>query len=69
MLSCFMLIYDCVEGIEVCLGSGSVPVYALLCGCMPVDGLRGGWIGEVGRDTLGREVLLGSRRREGRGGG
>jgi hypothetical protein len=63
MLSCFMLIHSCFEVIEVCLGCSSVPVYALLCGCMPVDDLRGGGVREVGGDTLGREVLLSSSAR------
>jgi hypothetical protein len=63
ILSCLMLIHSCIEDIEVCLGSTSVRLHALLRGCMPVDDLRGGGVGDVGRNTLGRKVLLGSSRR------
>jgi hypothetical protein len=63
VLSCLMLIHSCIEDIEVCLGSTSVRLHALLRGCMPVDDLRGGGVGDVGRNTLGRKVLLGSSRR------
>jgi hypothetical protein len=45
-----------------------VGVYAFLCGCMPVDDLRGSGVGEVGGDTLRGEPSLGSRRGGGRGG-
>jgi hypothetical protein len=63
ILSCLMLIHSCIEGIEVCLGNISVRLHALLCGYMPVNDLRGGGVGEEGRNTLSREMLLGSSRR------
>jgi hypothetical protein len=60
MLLCLIHIHSCFEVVDVCLGSTSVPVYALLCGCMLVNDLRGGGVREVGGNTLGRKVLLGS---------
>jgi hypothetical protein len=60
ILSHLVLIHSCIEVVEVCLSCSSVGLHDLLRGCMPVDDLRGGGVSEVGGNTLGRKVMLGS---------
>ena len=59
-LSCLMLIHSCLEVVEVCLGCGSVGLHALFGGCVPMEDLGVVGFGDVGRNTLSGEVLLGS---------
>jgi len=48
------------EVVEVCLHRSSMGLNSLLGGSVTMEDLRGRF-GEVGRDTLSREVLLSSR--------